>query len=139
MPWCCSLKSPPSDMCHSLLLFSLISSAEMENSITERIWFVTVRCLLFRLCSVGGSGVFFFSPSRFLVFFFLRDSVTVFACMLVSPPPALVLLPLKKKGMFSSKKKKKRQSREWENDKSLALCYWNILTALGSLTFYYKR
>lgn len=103
MPWCCSLKSPPSDMCHSLLLFSLISCAEMENSITERIWFVTVRCLLFRLCSVGGSGIFF-SPSRFLVF--LRDSVTVFASMLVSPPPALVLLLLKKKGMFSSKKKK---------------------------------
>lgn len=82
----------------------------------------------------GFRHIFFLSPSRFLLF--LRDSVTVFACMLVSPPPALVLPLLKKKGMFSSKKKK---GREWENDKSLALCYWNILTALGSLTFYYKR
>lgn len=35
--------------------------------------------------------------------------------------------------------KKKEKSREWKNDRSLALCYWNILTALGSLTFYYKR
>lgn len=72
MPWCCSLKSPPSDMCHSLLLFSLISFAEMENSITERIWFVTVRCLLFRLRLVGGTGIF----SQ--ISLFLRDSATVF-------------------------------------------------------------
>lgn len=35
--------------------------------------------------------------------------------------------------------KKKNESKESGNDKSLALCYWNILTALGSLTFYYKR
>lgn len=124
MPWCCSLNSPPSDMCHLLLLcfLFLISFAEMENSITERIWFVTVRCLLFRLRLVrmlGGAGIF---PPDFSLFFFLRDCAD---CLCVhvglshpNPhhPHPLVLL-LKKKGMFSSKKKKrkKRQSGKMTN------------------------
>lgn len=70
MPRRCSLKSPPSDMCHSRLLcfLLLISFAEMENSITARIWFVTVRCLLLRLrLADGGDGVKASSP-RFLLF-----------------------------------------------------------------------
>ncbi len=134
MPWCCSLKSPPSDMCHSLLLcfLFLISFAEMENSITERIWFVTVRCLLFRLRLVGGGGgMQAFFPPDFC--FFKRQCDCICVRVWLSHHPPLSFL-LKKKGIFSSKK-----SREWENDKSLGLCYWNILTALGSLTFYYRR
>lgn len=136
-------------MCHSLLLFSLITLPEMENSITGRVWFVTVRCLLFRLRSAGGFQDFFFSPSspRFLSLsiFSLRDSVMVFARALqpCTPPlpPATAPLLLKTKGVFSSKEKKGEKSKPvgWGDDKSHALCYWNILSALGSLTFYYKR
>lgn len=133
MPWCCSLKSPPSDMCHSLLLcfLFLISFAEMENSITERIWFVTVRCLLFRLRLLGGAGI------SFLDFSFFRrqcDSICVQVWFFHHPHSSRA-----KEERHVFVKKKEKKSREWENDKSLCLCYWNILTALGSLTFYYRR
>lgn len=71
MPRRCSLKSAPSDMCHSLLLcfLFLISLAEMGNSITERIWFVTLRCLPLHVAfQKGGTGVL---PISF--FFCLRQ------------------------------------------------------------------
>ena len=91
---------------------------------------------------VGGCRHFF---PRFLslsLFLFYETVLTVCVCMWGSPtptpppPPPPLSLP-KKKGKFFSKKKRKKA--EWENDKSLCLCYWNILTALGSLTFYYRR
>lgn len=68
----------------------------------------------------------------------------VFARALQRPPPlppAVAPLLLKKKGVFSSKGKKGKKGKPESggNDKSHALCYWNILSALGSLTFYYKR
>lgn len=79
MPWRCSLKSPPSDMCHSLLLcfLFLISFAETENSITERIWFCHSQMPSLQVVFGGGCRHFF--PLDFSLFF-LRDSVTVFVC-----------------------------------------------------------
>lgn len=70
-PWHCSLKSAPSDMCHSLLLcfLFLISLAEMGNSITERIWFVTLRCLPLHVAfEKGGTEIL-----PFFFFLFLRQ------------------------------------------------------------------
>lgn len=76
----------------------------------------------------GGAQAF--SP-RFLLFKRQRNCVCVHLRLCRRP----LLCMLKKKGMFFPSKKK----TEWENDKSPRLCYWNILTALGSLTFYYRR
>lgn len=118
MPACCSLKSPPSDMCHSLLLFSLITSPEMEK-------FYYGACLVchsqmprLQVAFGGGfSGNFFFSlllDFSIFLFFSFRDSVTVFARVLQHPsvppprPAAAVPLLLKKKAVFSSKVEKKR-------------------------------
>lgn len=55
-------------------------------------------------------------------------------CVCVPLPPPTARLMLKKRGMFLRGKKRGSGG----NDKSLSLCYWNILTALGSLTFYYR-
>lgn len=108
----------------AVVMFSLpYQFLEMEYSITERIWFVIVGCR------------HFFSWILLSFFSFLTDSMTVFMCMCDSTTPNCSHAK-KERHVFIKKKKK---SREWENDKSLTLCYWNILTALGSLTFYYRR
>jgi len=81
-------------------------------------------------CVWWGGGQAFFPPR----FFLLRDSVTVF----VRDSPTVPNSSHAKEERHVLKNQNQK-SREWENDKSLGLCYWNILTVLGSLTFYYRR
>ena len=84
-PWCCSLKSTPSDMCQSLFLFFLFLSsfAEMENSIRVYLVCQIVRCLPF-MC--------------FVDFFFLRDCGCLCGCVLF--PPSTVFSNAKEEGLF---------------------------------------
>lgn len=79
-----------------------------------------------------GGGCRHFFPRDLCFFKRQCDCICVHVWLSHHPPPSF----------FSCKRRKPyfhQKSREWENDKSLGLCYWNILTALGSLTFYYRR
>lgn len=90
-------------MCHLLLLcfLFLISLAEMGNSITERIWFVTLRCLPLHVAfEIGGIGI--------LPFFFC-DSVALCMCRLCSSPGK------EERHVFIKKKNTKARSREMTN------------------------
>lgn len=87
----------------AVVMFSLISFAEMENSITECIWFVTVRCLLFRLSLVGGTGIF---PQISLFFKRQCDCICVHVCLSHHPHSS----PAKEERHVFIKKKKKKKA-----------------------------